>query len=93
MQIEVGHAFHLDGVIENNGGDATGNGGGGSGGSVLVRTLMFSGHGAILANGGNGQGTGGGGAGGRVAVHVSWLREFAGKRYNYGFLLFAYRKL
>ena len=39
---------------------------------------MFSGHGAILTNGGDGQGTGGGGAGGRIAVHVSWLREFAG---------------
>ena len=39
---------------------------------------MFSGHGDILANGGNGKGTGGGGAGGRVAVHVSWLREYAG---------------
>ena len=39
---------------------------------------MFSGHGSILANGGDSVGGGGGGSGGRVAVHVSWLREFAG---------------
>ncbi len=40
---------------------------------------MFSGHGSIQVSGGDGRGSGGGGAGGRLAVHVSWLREYAGK--------------
>ena len=66
-------------MIDNNGGNASSNGaGGGSGGSILIKTLMFSGHGSIQVSGGDGQGSGGGGAGGRLAVHVSWLREYAG---------------
>lgn len=79
LQLNIGNSFHLDGVIENRGTDATNSGGGGSGGSVLIQTVMFSGHGKIHADGGRGHGSGGAGAGGRVAVHVSWLREYAGE--------------
>ena len=77
-QIVAGRSIHLDGVIENDGLSGSGNGGGGSGGSVLIETMMFSGHGRVTANGGNSHGSGGGGAGGRIAVHVAWLREYAG---------------
>jgi hypothetical protein len=67
-------------VIDNNGGNASNDeSGGGSGGSILIKALMFSGHGSIQVNGGDGRGSGGGGAGGRLAVHVSWLREYAGR--------------
>lgn len=70
-------------MIDNNGGNASSDGsGGGSGGSILIKTLMFSGHGSIQVNGGEGRGSGGGGAGGRLAVHVSWLREYAGKNFD-----------
>ncbi|KAK3755992.1 hypothetical protein QZH41_003345 [Actinostola sp. cb2023] len=58
--------------------------GGGSGGSILIKTTSFSGHGVITTEGGSGNGNGGGGSGGRIAVHVSWLREYAGKYIAYG---------
>ena len=67
------------------GADASGgHGGGGSGGSVYITTVLFSGHGGISVNGGSGYGEGFGGAGGRIAVHVSWLREYAGDLTAYG---------
>ena len=78
LQVKVGNSLHLDGIIENRGADATNSGGGGSGGSILIQTVTFSGHGKINADGGRGHGNGGAGSGGRIAVHVSWLREFAG---------------
>lgn len=69
-------------MIDNNGGNGKNDGaGGGSGGSILIKTLMFSGHGSIQVNGGDGRGSGGGGgSGGRLAVHVSWLREYSGMK-------------
>ena len=75
-------------MIDNNGGDGKNDGaGGGSGGSILIKTLMFSGHGSIQVNGGNGRGSGGGGSGGRLAVHISWLREYSGmKAFTLGLL-------
>lgn len=84
MQMEISRSFHHDGLILNDGGHGKSDGGGGSGGSVFIKTLTFSGHGNITANGGDGLGKGGGGAGGRIAVHVSWLREFAGVYMAYG---------
>ncbi|XP_072025321.1 uncharacterized protein [Amphiura filiformis] len=79
IEIHVGHELHLDGLLDNRGGDATGgNSGGGSGGSIYITIVLFSGHGQISVNGGAGHGQGCGGAGGRIAVHVSWLREFTG---------------
>ena len=53
-------------------------------------TMLFSGHGRVTANGGNGHGYGGGGAGGRIAVHVAWLREYAGL---FGNILVIYIKM
>lgn len=69
----------MDGIIESEGANGTSNSGGGSGGSILIKTVLFSGHGLIIANGGSGDGNGGGGAGGRIAAHVAWLREYAGQ--------------
>ena len=56
-----------------------GNAGGGSGGSVLIRTLNFSGFGIVDVSGGAGVGDGGGGAGGRVAVHIGFANKFSGR--------------
>ena len=83
-QISIGLFLHLDGIIESEGGDGSSNSGGGSGGSVLIKTTQFSGHGIVTVNGGSGHGNGGGGAGGRIAVHVAWLREYSGKYTAYG---------
>lgn len=82
--MSIGRSLHLDGTIESRGGDGISNYGGGSGGSILLKVTMFSGHGVITTEGGNGNGNGGGGSGGRIAVHVSWLREYAGKYIAYG---------
>lgn len=82
--MDISRSFHHDGLILNDGGDGLSNCGGGSGGSIFIKTLQFSGHGNITSHGGNGQGKGGGGAGGRIAVHVSWLREYAGLYMAYG---------
>ncbi|KAK3724602.1 hypothetical protein QZH41_005193 [Actinostola sp. cb2023] len=84
IKMDISRSFHHDGLILNDAGNGLSNGGGGSGGSVFIKTLTFSGHGNITANGGNGQGKGGGGSGGRIAVHVSWLREYAGLYMAYG---------
>ena len=83
-QITVGYSLHLDGIIESEGANGTSNSGGGSGGSVLIKTIIFSGHGMVIANGGSAEGNGGGGAGGRIAVHVAWLREYSGQYTAYG---------
>ena len=83
-QITIGYSLHLDGIIDSEGANGTSNGGGGSGGSVLIKTILFSGHGKIVADGGSGDGDGGGGAGGRIAVHVAWLREYSGQYTAYG---------
>lgn len=80
----IGRYIHLDGSIENKGENGASNAGGGSGGSILVKTTSFSGHGKLTAEGGSGNGNGGGGSGGRIAIHVSWLREYAGKYIAYG---------
>ena len=86
VRLSIGNDLHVDGSILAKGADASGSssGGGGSGGSVWISTLMFSGHGTISVNGGAGSGDGFGGAGGRIAVHVSWLREFAGDYLSLG---------
>lgn len=84
LQITVGLFLHLDGIIDSEGANGTSNCGGGSGGSILIKTVQFSGHGILTVNGGSGHGNGGGGAGGRVAVHVAWLREYSGKYTAYG---------
>ena len=83
--MDIGYSLHLDGVIENRGAHASSSSsGGGSGGSILLNVIRFSGHGKISVDGGSSHGNGGGGAGGRVAVHVAWLREYAGQYTAYG---------
>lgn len=74
----------MDGIIESDGANGGSNSGGGSGGSVLIKTILFSGHGMVTADGGSGDNDGGGGAGGRIAVHVAWLREYSGQYTTYG---------
>ena len=74
----------MDGIIESEGANGTSNSGGGSGGSVLIKTVQFSGHGILTVNGGSGSGNGGGGSGGRIAVYVAWLREYSGLYTAYG---------
>ena len=74
----------MDGIIESDGANGSSNSGGGSGGSVLIKTILFSGHGMVTADGGSGDNDGGGGAGGRIAVHVTWLREYSGQYTTYG---------
>ena len=74
----------MDGIIASEGANVTSNSGGGSGGSVLIKTVQFSGHGILTVNGGSGNGNGGGGSGGRIAVHVAWLREYSGRYTAYG---------
>ena len=83
-QITIGLLLHLDGIIESEGANGTSNSGGGSGGSVLIKTVNFSGHGILTVNGGSGDRNGGGGSGGRIAVHVAWLREYSGLYTAYG---------
>lgn len=77
LLINIGGHFQLDGLLESSGQPASAgsNAGGGSGGSILVYTERFSGHGVIRVDGGNGDGVnGGGGAGGRIALYTSSQR-------------------
>ena len=77
--MNITYSSHIDGIIVADGRNArSNNAGGGSGGSVLIETENFAGHGTISSKGGNGIGVGGGGSGGRVAIHISWRREFQG---------------
>ena len=64
------HYFELMGTLALQGTNGQGaNAGGGSGGSLLIESMNFTGHGIIDTAGGNGTGRGGGGAGGRAAIH------------------------
>ena len=83
--MDVNRFFHLDGIVNSNGGDASGdNSGGGSAGSIYISTQNVSGHGLFSTKGGDGYGIGYGGAGGRIAVHVKWYREYSGEYQAYG---------
>ena len=85
ITVDVNRFYHLDGIIQSNGGSASANNsGGGSAGSVYISTQNFSGHGLLNTTGGNGHGLGFGGAGGRIAVHVRWFREFSGDYQAFG---------
>ena len=85
ITIEVNRFYHLDGVLQCNGGSASGNNsGGGSAGSLYLSTQNFSGHGVVNVTGGNGHGLGCGGAGGRAAAHVRWFREYSGDYEAFG---------
>lgn len=67
---QTSHFFELQGRLSVQGTNGEGtNAGGGSGGSLLIESMNFTGHGVIDTAGGNGTGTGGGGAGGRAAIH------------------------
>lgn len=73
MHISVGDELYLDGTFEVNGQSASSgsNAGGGSGGSILISTGRFNGHGTLSSNGGNGNGAlSGGGSGGRLAIYT-----------------------
>ena len=73
MHISVGDELYLDGTLEVNGQSASSgsNAGGGSGGSILISTGRFNGHGTLSSNGGNGNGAlSGGGSGGRLAIYT-----------------------
>ena len=85
VKLHVSRTLHLDGYILNNGANATGsNSGGGSGGSILIETMHFSGHGLISVEGGSGYDYGYGGSGGRIAVKVSSRREYSGDFVAFG---------
>ncbi|MDD4061610.1 MAG: hypothetical protein PHW08_13040, partial [Kiritimatiellae bacterium] len=63
--VEASGDVLMDGTINANGGEATGNSGAGSGGGVYLRCSTFAGAGSITANGGSSYV---GGGGGRIAV-------------------------
>lgn len=66
----VTNELQLNGRISTNGWNGGGNNSGGSGGTVNIRTAIFSGAGQITANGGTGSNVwGGNGGGGRVAIY------------------------
>ncbi|EGD80128.1 hypothetical protein PTSG_13036 [Salpingoeca rosetta] len=73
-------SIEVDGTLSCRGGNGTGeNSGGGSGGSILIQTTNFTGHGELAVNGGHGTKRGYDGAGGRVAVHCEWRYKFGGR--------------
>ena len=79
------HYFELQGLLALQGTDGDGiNAGGGSGGSLLIETMNFTGHGEINTGGGSASGKGGGGAGGRAAIHCEWRYDFGGTFVNHG---------
>lgn len=63
--VEAAGDILMNGTINANGGEATGNSGAGSGGGVYLRCATFTGTGSITANGGSWYV---GGGGGRIAV-------------------------
>jgi hypothetical protein len=79
VNLIVGGALELDGVMTANGASGSTQGaGGGSGGGILLRLGDFAGGGSISANGGSGEtGYGGGGGGGNVFVSAG-VNEFTG---------------
>lgn len=79
--MDVGDDIYLDGTIQANGNNApsNSNAGGGSGGSILINSGRFSGHGKIAVDGGKGDGANsGGGSAGRIAVYTSSRSKFLG---------------
>ena len=81
IKVTVANELFLDGKIEANGGDVTGNCGGGSGGSVLITTRELDGHGEFEVMGGTGAF---GGSGGRIAISVDSEHTFDGTFVTYG---------
>ncbi|XP_078490836.1 uncharacterized protein LOC144746997 isoform X2 [Ciona intestinalis] len=89
LHMKVGRTLHLDGLLSSKGSDATGEkSSGGSGGSILIETTNFTGHGELSVRGGDGRGginsndgtsvLGGGGGGGRVGMHVRHQNNYGG---------------
>lgn len=83
----------IDGAIHMDGSGCSLSGcGAGSGGSILIQTGKFAGHGVITANGGNAtidmndgaESGGGGGGGGRISIIISELYSFNGFVSAYG---------
>jgi len=80
VRIDATGTVTVNGTINANGGDCSGQGGGASGGSVWITCNVLAGEsGAIRAQGGNAPSHGGGG-GGRVAVHVNPTAQAAASR-------------
>lgn len=82
---KIGQRMELNGLLALQGSNGINfNAGGGSGGSLLIETTNFTGHGEINVRGGDGTGTGGGGAGGRIGIHCEWRYSYGGKYRNRG---------
>ena len=75
-------SLRLDGLISVNGEPGTQSSGGGSGGSILIKADLLTGHGHLTANGGSSQC--GGGSGGRIALHIIDRSKFKGVITAYG---------
>lgn len=79
--LTIGHILHLDGALNaqgQNGGPSSS--GGGSGGSILLKTALFTGNGKLDVSGGSGKDrNGGGGSGGRLAVYVKSQSRYFGQ--------------
>lgn len=84
VNFTTGKSFHIDGIVDAYGADATGNGGGGSGGTIFIKAYNMSGYGILDVSGGDGSGTGYGGSGGRIAAHIESLNLFAGQYLSHG---------
>ena len=82
---KIGQRMELNGLLALQGANGDNyNAGGGSGGSLLIETMNFTGHGEVNVRGGDGKGTGGGGAGGRTGIHCQWRYSYGGKYTNRG---------
>ena len=81
VEIVAAVQLFVDGVIEANGGDASGNNGGGSAGSVNLRAGTLEGHGEFKAIGGSGVV---GGSGGLIAAYTDSEHFFHGDVFAYG---------
>ena len=84
VKFMTGKLFHIDGVIDSYGMDATGTAGGGSGGTILIKAYNMSGNGVLDASGGDGSGIGSGGSGGRIAAHIERNNLFHGQYLAHG---------
>jgi hypothetical protein len=84
VNFTIGKSFHIDGIVDAYGQDASSNGGGGSGGTIFIKAYNMSGYGTLDVSGGDGSGTGYGGSGGRIAAHIESFNLYAGKYLSHG---------
>ena len=84
LGVKVGRKMHMNGLISVKGAVLSGNYGGGSGGTILIETYNFTGHGTLDASGGAGNQHGCGGSGGRIALHVGYQNNYGGRYANTG---------